>query len=84
MNLRINLNFAFRLPPSAFPLAVCFCGTILTVTRTGRYPASLTFQEPGLSSDQVWPNPQPQHQLFPTNYTIAGGSPSTRAVISLT
>ena len=32
--------------------AVCFCGTILTLTRTGRYPASLVFREPGLSSDQ--------------------------------
>jgi len=32
------------------PLAVCFCGTILTVTRTGRYPASLAIGEPGLSS----------------------------------
>jgi len=33
------------------PSAVCFCGTLLTVTRTGRYPASLVFREPGLSSD---------------------------------
>ena len=32
------------------PLAVCFCGTLLTVTRTGRYPASLAIGEPGLSS----------------------------------
>lgn len=31
-------------------LAVCFCGTILTVARTGRYPASLVFRKPGLSS----------------------------------
>ena len=31
--------------------AVFFCGTILTITRTGRYPASLVFREPGLSSD---------------------------------
>ena len=29
---------------------VCFCGTLLTVTRTGRYPASLAIGEPGLSS----------------------------------
>jgi hypothetical protein len=35
------------------PSAVCFCGTILTVTRTGRYPASLVFREPGLSSDSI-------------------------------
>ena len=35
------------------PLAVCFCGTILTLARTGRYPASLVFREPGLSSDRV-------------------------------
>ena len=33
------------------PSAVCFCGTLLTVTRTGRYPASLIFREPGLSSN---------------------------------
>ena len=31
--------------------AVCFCGTILTLARTGRYPASLVFREPGLSSE---------------------------------
>ena len=34
------------------PSAVCFCGTLLTVTRTGRYPASLAIWEPGLSS--IW------------------------------
>ena len=34
----------------ARPSAVCFCGTLLTVTRTGRYPASLAIGEPGLSS----------------------------------
>ena len=32
------------------PSAGCFCGTLLTVTRTGRYPASLAIWEPGLSS----------------------------------
>lgn len=31
--------------------AVFFCGTILTIARTGRYPASLVFRKPGLSSD---------------------------------
>ena len=35
---------------SPLPSAVCFCGTVLTVTRTGRYPASLAIGEPGLSS----------------------------------
>jgi len=35
------------------PLAVCFCGTLLTVTRTGRYPASLAIGEPGLSSIEL-------------------------------
>ena len=35
-----------RRPPSA----VCFCGTVLTVARTGRYPAGLAIGEPGLSS----------------------------------
>ena len=34
----------------AEPSAVCFCGTVLTVTRTGRYPAGLAVREPGLSS----------------------------------
>ncbi len=32
------------------PSAVCFCGTVLTVARTGRYPAGLAIGEPGLSS----------------------------------
>jgi len=32
------------------PSAVCFCGTVLTVARTGNYPASLAIGEPGLSS----------------------------------
>ena len=32
------------------PSAVCFCGTVLTVSRTGSYPASLAIGEPGLSS----------------------------------
>ena len=36
------------------PLAVCFCGTILTVTRTGSYPASLAIVEPGLSSIELF------------------------------
>ena len=35
---------------ASLPSAVFFCGTILTVTRTGRYPASLAIGEPGLSS----------------------------------
>ena len=38
------------LPVPFWPLAVFFCGTLLTVTRTGRYPASLAIGEPGLSS----------------------------------
>jgi hypothetical protein len=33
--------------------AVCFCGTILTIARTGRYPASLVFRKPGLSSNSI-------------------------------
>ncbi len=32
------------------PSAVCFCGTVLTVARTGHYPAGLAIGEPGLSS----------------------------------
>jgi hypothetical protein len=42
----------FSLLSSLFSLApaVFFCGTILTIARTGRYPASLVFRVPGLSS----------------------------------
>ena len=35
---------------SPLPSAVYFCGTVLTVTRTGRYPASLAIGEAGLFS----------------------------------
>ncbi len=53
-------TFISLLLPFSLAEAVCFCGTILTVTRTGRYPASLVFREPGLSSDSlVIGNPQP-------------------------
>jgi hypothetical protein len=37
------------------PSAVCFCGTLLTVSRTGRYPAGLAIGEPGLSSTRSTP-----------------------------
>jgi len=40
------------------PSAVCFCGTLLTVTRTGRYPASLAIGEPGLSSTGPFHQPE--------------------------
>jgi len=40
------------------PSAVCFCGTLLTVTRTGRYPASLAIGEPGLSSTGPFHRPE--------------------------
>jgi len=40
------------------PSAVCFCGTLLTVTRTGRYPASLAIREPGLSSTGSFHQPE--------------------------
>jgi len=43
-----SVPFTLCLLPS--PSAVCFCGTILTIARTGRYPASLVFRKPGLSS----------------------------------
>ncbi len=33
--------------------AVFFCGTILTLARTGRYPASVVFREFGLSSESL-------------------------------
>ena len=50
--------------PANRPSAVCFCGTLLTVTRTGRYPASLAIGEPGLSSaDPRRVRPQPPRLL---------------------
>ncbi len=58
--------------PGVFPqdqriaqLAVCFCGTLLTITRTGRYPAGLVFREPGLSSDGQWCCLQPHRRPQP-------------------
>jgi len=58
MNLKLGFHSSFIVPTSAFPLAVCFCGTLLTVARTGRYPASVTFREPGLSSGGKAPVPK--------------------------
>jgi hypothetical protein len=48
------------------PTAVFFCGTILTIARTGRYPASLAFGVPGLSSANRAKRGRPQlpHWLF--------------------
>jgi hypothetical protein len=46
------------LPVPRGPSAVCFCGTLLTVTRTGRYPASLAIGEPGLSSTGPFLQPE--------------------------
>ena len=46
--------FAGLSHPYDGPSAVCFCGTILTVTRTGRYPASSPIREPGLSSMEIY------------------------------
>lgn len=48
--------------------AVSFCGTILTIARTGRYPASLVFREPGLSSDQLSLIRNRLRLLFPQVY----------------
>ena len=48
--VRSYRTFAPLPVPANRPSAVCFCGTLLTVTRTGRYPASLAIGEPGLSS----------------------------------
>lgn len=56
---------------SVFPSAVCFCGTILTVTRTGRYPASLVFREPGLSSDRSASVRNCLRSLFPLSSLIS-------------
>jgi hypothetical protein len=43
--------------------AVFFCGTILTIARTGRYPAGLVFRKPGLSSVMTFVSLQPPRQL---------------------
>ena len=48
--VRSYRTFAPLPVPANRPSAVCFCGTLLTVTRTGHYPASLAIGEPGLSS----------------------------------
>jgi hypothetical protein len=43
--------------------AVFFCGTILTIARTGRYPAGLVFEKPGLSSVPIYIGLQPPRLL---------------------
>jgi hypothetical protein len=43
--------------------AVFFCGTILTIARTGRYPAGLVFEKPGLSSVPTTVSLQPPRLL---------------------
>ncbi len=48
--VRSYRTFAPLPDPPQGPSAVCFCGTLLTVSRTGRYPAGLAIGEPGLSS----------------------------------
>ena len=53
--VRSYRTFAPLPVPANRPSAVCFCGTLLTVTRTGRYPASLAIGEPGLSSTAPLP-----------------------------
>ena len=62
--VRSYRTFAPLPVPASRPSAVCFCGTLLTVTRTGRYPASLAIGEPGLSSaDPRKGRPQPPRLL---------------------
>ena len=39
-------HFGTLAVPANRPSAVFFCGTVLTVTRTGRYPASLAIRSP--------------------------------------
>jgi hypothetical protein len=57
--VRSYRTFAPLPVPASRPSAVCFCGTLLTVTRTGRYPASLAIGEPGLSSTEQAAEPEP-------------------------
>ena len=68
------------IPYSPSPSAVCFCGTILTVTRTGRYPASLIFREPGLSSDSRFRRIRNHLRLlFPSSSLVA----SSRSLLDI-
>lgn len=62
--------------------AVCFCGTILTVARTGRYPASLVFREPGLSSNSLKKQIRNHlRRLFPSSSLVAN-KPKLLAIAS--
>ena len=64
--VRSYRTFAPLPVPANRPSAVCFCGTLLTVTRTGRYPASLAIGEPGLSSIRRWSMPGGRDALIAT------------------
>ena len=64
--VRSYRTFAPLPVPADRPSAVCFCGTLLTVTRTGRYPASLAIGEPGLSSVIAKGDDRDHLACFPT------------------
>ncbi len=68
--VRSYRTFAPLPDPPKGPSAVCFCGTVLTVSRTGRYPAGLAIGEPGLSSTGS-PFP-PAHPKGPARGEVAG------------
>jgi hypothetical protein len=65
-HLSMLLVRSYRTFAPLAPTAVFFCGTILTIARTGRYPASLAFGVPGLSSANRAKRGRPQlpHWLF--------------------
>ena len=60
------------------PSAVCFCGTVLTVTRTGRYPAGLAVREPGLSSTDPAAGPEGPTRLDRDHLAAAGAAIDAR------
>ena len=62
--------------------AVCFCGTILTVTRTGRYPASLVFREPGLSSNSLKKQIRNHLRLLFPSSSLVANKPKLLAIDS--
>ena len=74
--VRSYRTFAPLPVPASRPSAVCFCGTVLTVTRTGRYPASLAIGEPGLSSTRRIAGPKTSNTL------IAITSPAFQPIIT--
>ena len=71
--VRSYRTFAPLPVPADRPSAVCFCGTLLTVARTGRYPASLAIREPDF--------PQPDREIRSQPPRLLSASIMPRGVI---